>query len=119
MEYMMMLHSEEGGPAPEPGSPGFEEFMGRWMGFNQMLIDGGHWIGGASLAPSDTATTIIKAGGERSGTTDGPFAETKEQIGGYYVFSADNLDQALDIAAQVPIDDGYVEVRPIAFRPDA
>lgn len=118
MEYMIMNHTVETA-GPEYGTPEFEAFMGRWMEYNQMLIDGGHWIAGASLAPSDVATTLQKSGGSVTATTDGPFAETKEQIGGFYLIVAPDLDKALELAAAMPIDDGALEVRPVAFRPDA
>lgn len=118
MEYMILNHAAET-PGPDYGTPEFEAVMGRWMSYNQMLIDGGHWIAGASLTPTDTATTVRKADGSVAGTTDGPFAETKEQIGGFYVIDADDLDKALELAAAMPVDDGALEVRPIAFRPDA
>jgi len=113
---MIINHTVEGS-APTPGSPEFEAFMGRWMAFNQMLIDNGHWISGASLAPSNTATTVRKANGE-STIMDGPFAETKEQLGGYYVVEAANLDAVIEIANLMPIDTGSVEIRPVAFRPE-
>ncbi len=118
MEYMILNHTAET-PGPDYGTPEFEAVMGRWMAYNQMLIDGGHWIAGASLAPTDAATTVQKSGGSVSGTTDGPFAETKEQIGGFYLIDAPDLDKALELAAAMPIDDGALEVRPVAFRPDA
>ena len=120
MEYMIMLYSEEGGrPDFAPGTPEFEEMMGAWMAYNQMLIDGGHWVGGASLAPTEASTMLNKAADGSETITDGPYAETKEQIGGYYLVEAEDLDQAMDLARQVPIDVGRFEVRPIAFRPDA
>ena len=118
MDYLILNHREDT-PGPEYGTPEFEEFMGRWMAYNQMLIDGGHWIAGASLTPADVATTVHKSAGTVSSTTDGPFAETKEQIGGFYLISADDLDKALELAAAMPVDDGSLEVRPVAFRPDA
>ncbi len=118
MEYMIMNHTVETA-GPEYGTPEFEAVMGRWMGYNQMLIDGGHWIAGASLTPTEAATTVHKAGGSVEATTDGPFAETKEQIGGFYLIEAVDLDKALELAAAMPVDDGALEVRPIAFRPDA
>ena len=71
MEYMIINHTVEN-ESPEPGSPGFEAFMGRWMAFNQMLIENGHWVSGANLAPSETATTVKKGDGG-STITDGPF----------------------------------------------
>lgn len=120
MEYMITNYyaaSDEDGPAP--GTPEFNEMMGAWMAYNQKLIDGGHWVGGASLAPPDTATTISLADGVKTGTTDGPFAETKEQLGGFYLIEAKDLDEAIALAAQMPIGTGSLEIRPVAFRPDA
>lgn len=117
MDYMILNHTVET-PGPDFGTPEFEEMMGRWMAYNQKLIDGGHWISGASLAPSDTASTVQKSGGDAS-ITDGPYAETKEQIGGFYLISAADLDEALALATEMPLDDGNLEVRPVAFRPDA
>ena len=115
---MILLHSDENA-APDfaPGTPEFDEMMGEWMAFNADLAKGGHMIGGASLAPTGTATTLHKSP-EGNSTTDGPYAETKEQLGGYYVIEAADLDEALAIAARVPIPSCSVEVRPIAFRPE-
>lgn len=119
MEYMILLHSDESA-APDfaPGSPEFDEMMGEWMAFNAELIESGNFIGGASLAPTPAATTLHKSP-DGTSTTDGPYAETKEQLGGYYVVEAADLDEALAIAARVPIPQGSFEVRPIAFRPEA
>lgn len=120
MEYMIMLYSEESpGPGFEPGSPEFEAIMGEWMAFNQTLIDNDQMIGGASLAGTDTATMLTKNADGSETVTDGPYAETKEQLGGYYVVSADTLDDAIDIARRIPMPVGKFEVRPIAFRPGA
>jgi len=119
MEYMILNHSDRTTAGPTPGTPEFNEFMGRWMAYNQMLIDGGHWVAGASLAPPDTGTTLHKSGGTVTATTDGPFSEAKEQIGGFYLIEATDLDQALELAAAMPMDTGALEVRPVAFRPDA
>jgi hypothetical protein len=71
-------------------------------------------LGGEQLAPVDTATTVRVQNGETL-TTDGPFAETKELLGGFYLFEADNLDTALELAARVPAArrGGAVEVRPL------
>jgi hypothetical protein len=117
MDYMITLYSDENTPMPEPGTPEFGAFMGAWMAYNQTLIDGGHWIAASNLMPTMTATTIRKSTGAQT-TTDGPFAETKEQLGGFYLISATDLDQALALAAQIPME-GSIEVRPVAFRPDA
>lgn len=117
MEYMIINNSTET-DSPAPGSPEFDAFMGRWMSYNQMLIENGHWVSGASLAPSNTATTVGKVDGQAT-IIDGPFAETKEQIGGYYLIEATDLEKAIELATAMPIDTGSVEVRPVAFRPDA
>jgi hypothetical protein len=119
MDYMITLYSDENFEMPEPGSEAFNAFMGEWMAYNQRLIDGGHWIAGASLAPTSTATTITKTFGAAPTLTDGPFAETKEQLGGFYLISAKDLDEAIALATDVPIPVGSFEVRPVAFRPDA
>ncbi|MEO1064843.1 MAG: YciI family protein [Actinomycetota bacterium] len=117
MEYMIINRRIETNDGPAPGTPEFGEFMGRWMAYNQRLIDGGHWVAGASLAPSETATLVHKSGGDAS-VLDGPYAETKEQIGGFYLIEAADLDEALELASAMPVDDGTLEVRPVAFRPD-
>ncbi|MEE9417065.1 MAG: YciI family protein [Acidimicrobiales bacterium] len=117
MEYMIINNSAET-DTPAPGSPEFEALMGRWMAYNKMLIENGHWVSGASLAPSNTATTVLKVEG-RATVLDGPFAETKEQIGGYYLIEAADLDKAIELATAMPIDTCSMEVRPVAFRPDA
>jgi len=118
MEYMIILNSDESAvPDFAPGSPEFETMMGEWMAFNAELIEAGNFIGGASLAPTATATTLHKSP-EGNSTTDGPYAETKEQLGGFYLIEAADLDEALAIAARVPIPYGAFEVRPIAFRPE-
>jgi hypothetical protein len=119
MEYMILIHSDETVEMPAEGTPEFGEMMGHWMAYNQQLIDGGHWIAGASLMPTVTATIIRKSFGAEPAITDGPFAETKEQLGGFYAIKAADLDEALRLAAAIPIPVGSLEVRPIAFRPDA
>jgi hypothetical protein len=74
-------------------------------------------VGGAQLQPAATATTVRVENGETL-TTDGPFAETKEVLGGFYLFEADNLDAALEVAARIPAArmGGTVEVRPLVMR---
>lgn len=104
---------------PAPGETGFEETMGAWAAFNQRLIDGGHWIAGAMLQPTSTATTVRKQFGAQPAILDGPFAETKEQLGGFYLVTASDLDQALELVAAIPMPVGSFEVRPVALRPDA
>lgn len=119
MEYMILIHRDETFELPAEGTPEFGEMMGQWMAYNQTLIDGGHWIAGASLMPTTTATTVRKSFGSAPAITDGPFAETKEQLGGFYLVRAADLDEALSLAAAVPVPVASIEVRPVAFRPDA
>ncbi len=74
-------------------------------------------VGGSELSPIDTATTVRVQNGETL-TTDGPFAETKEVLGGFYLFEAENLDDAIAVAARIPAArHGSVEVRPVVERP--
>ncbi len=118
MDYMILIHSDETA-VPERGSAQFEQMMAGWMAYNQSLIDGGHWISAANLQGVATATTVTKRPGSPPAITDGPYAETKEQLGGFYLISAQDLDQALELAARLPLPAGSIEVRPVAFRPDA
>ena len=116
MDYMFLINVDETqGPPGDPAAEGFEEMMAGWFAYNQMLVDGGHFVAGASLQPSSTATVVHNATGT---VTDGPYVETKEQIGGFYVVSARDLDEALELAAKMPAP-AAVEVRPVMFRPDA
>ncbi|MEZ5408361.1 MAG: YciI family protein [Acidimicrobiales bacterium] len=119
MEYMILIHTDEHAERPGPGMPGFDEMMAGWMAYNQRLIDGGHWIAGASLQPTATATTVHRSGDAAPAVTDGPFVETKEQLGGFYMVSADDLDQAIELASAIPLPFASFEIRPVAFRPDA
>ncbi len=103
-QYVVLLYEDEagwqaGGPAAEAGLAAHKAFGEKYGSF----LRGGH-----ALQPTSTATTI------RDGVvTDGPFAETKEALGGLYVIEAEDLDQALAVAKDVPAPFGGVEVRPI------
>jgi len=119
MEFMILIYGDESSPRLAPGDPGFDEYMGSWMAYNQSLIERGHWVGGANLAPTSSATTLRLTPGQATEIVDGPFAETKEQFGGYYLISAENLDEAIALARELPMDNGSLEIRPVAFRPDA
>jgi hypothetical protein len=112
MKYMLLFVGEEGGwddVSPED----MQEGMKLWQDFEQQLVDAGAHIAGEGLQPSATATTVRRDGDERI-VTDGPFAETKEQVGGFYLIDVANLDEALEWAKKVPIGDGQsTEVRPV------
>jgi len=118
MKYLALIYDVEDA-GPEPGTPAFDTYMERWHAADNAFREAGVLVGGEALQPSATSTRVRIRGGKTE-TMDGPFAETKEQLGGYYLFECDNLDEALKYAAMIPVDDtGTVEVRPImAFSED-
>jgi hypothetical protein len=112
MNYLILIASDETAN-PRPGSPEFDTWMADWTLYNQRLVDSGHFVAGAGLMPTTTATTVRKAGGTTE-VVDGPFAETKEQLGGFYVVTATNLDEALALAEEIPLSVCSLEVRPLS-----
>jgi hypothetical protein len=115
MRYAILIYdTETANPSPEPPDPAvWGEIMGDYNGYTQMLKDTGRYLGGEALEPVTTATTVRVLDGKRV-TTDGPFAETKEALGGFYLVEAKDLDEALDLAAQCPgAKVGSIEVRPV------
>jgi hypothetical protein len=115
MRYAILIYdTQTANPSPEPPDPAvWGEIMGDYNGYTQMLKDTGRYLGGEALEPVTTATTIRVQDGKRV-TTDGPFAETKEALGGFYLIEAKDLDEALDVAAQCPgATLGSIEVRPV------
>ena len=118
MDYMILLHTDENAPRPAPGTPEFDAYMADWFAYNQQLKESGNWIAGGSLQPTATATTIRRSA-DGSTITDGPYIETKEQLGGFYLIRAQDLDEALTLAESVPLPEASIEVRPINVRPDA
>jgi hypothetical protein len=119
MEYMFLIHSDETFEMPAPDTAEFTAMMAQWAAYNQTLTDGGHFVSGANLVPSTATTQVVKAFGQQPSVVDGPFIESKEQMGGYYLVRADDLDQALELAKAIPIPQATIEVRPVAYRPDA
>ena len=90
-----------------------------WLEYTAAAQEAGVYEGGAGLLPTETATTVRKREGERL-VTDGPFAETKEQLGGYYLLNCADLDEALEWAGRIPnVSKGSVEVRPVFETPEA
>ncbi|HEX6050791.1 MAG TPA: YciI family protein [Gemmatimonadaceae bacterium] len=90
-----------------------DSIMGDYFQFTDDIRKSGHYVGGEALQPTQTATTVRVRNGKVS-TTDGPFAETKEQLGGYYLIEAKDLNDAIQVAARIPgARHGCVEVRPI------
>ena len=107
MKYMFLLFNEE---RAEDYTP---EAMAPWMKFGEDAAKVATQISSAALQFSSTATVVSVRDGKRI-TTDGPFADTKEQLGGFYVYDCANLDIALDLAAKIPwAPTGHIEVRPV------
>lgn len=112
MQYALLIYTDES-LDPAPDSPEAAEIFQRYWSFTEDITNEGVNKGGEALHPVDTATTVRVRNGEIQ-LTDGPFAETKEQLGGFYIVEADDLDQAAAIAARIPgAEIGCVEVRPI------
>ena len=90
-----------------------KKLMGEYFAFTEEVKKSGKLVAGDALQPTHTATTVRVRDGKRL-TTDGPFAETKEQLGGYYLVEAKDLDEAIKLSAMIPgAKDGSIEVRPI------
>ena len=107
MKYMLLLFNEESDGEMTP------EAMAPWMKFGEDSAKLATQTAGEALHPSSTATVVSVRGGKTI-TTDGPFGETKEQLGGFYVFDCENLDVAIKLASMIPwAPTGHVEVRPV------
>jgi hypothetical protein len=91
-----------------------DKIMQKYGEFVQGIVKSGHYRAGAKLGPSSTATTVREKNGKPV-ITDGPFAETKEQLGGYHLVECENLDEAISIALRIPTIPvgGSIEVRPV------
>ena len=116
MQYLLLIYGAPGA-GPEPGSAEAQAEFGRWFAYTDELQKAGVYVGGNPLQDNDTATSVRVRDGERL-VTDGPFAETKEHLGGYYLIDVPDLDTAVDWAGKMPnITYGTVEVRPIMEIP--
>ncbi len=116
MRYMLVLIGDEhtNKAAAELSPEEMQAMIEPWSAFGAEIVEAGVYVAGEALQPSPTATTLEHApGGERI-VSDGPFAETKEQIGGFYLLECSDLDEALAWAKKVPVREGNsVEVRPV------
>ena len=112
MRYLLLIYTSEA-TDPKPGSPEFNEMMPGYAIFTQDVQQRGLFQSGEALQPTVTATTVRVRNGERM-VTDGPFAETKEQLGGYYLLNCKDLDEAIELAARIPgAQAGSIEIRPV------
>lgn len=112
MHYMVLIYENEAQSSavtPEEN----QKILDEYMEFTKSIEQSGHLKGGDALQPTSTATTVRVRDGKQL-VTDGPFAETREQLAGYYVIDARDLDEARSIAARIPgARYGSIEVRPI------
>jgi hypothetical protein len=112
MRYMLLIYGDErawANASPEDQKAGFDAYDA----YTKWLAEKGWMQGGDPLTSTDQATTV-RVQGTETVTTDGPFAETKEQLGGYYILECENLDQAIEAAVRCPgARNGSMEVRPI------
>jgi hypothetical protein len=109
---MCLIYTAENA-GPQPGSPEWGPFMQGYNSFTEEMRTSKRMVAGDALQPISTATTVSVRNGKTI-TTDGPFAETKEQLGGYYLLDCKDLDDAIAQAAKIPsAAHGRIEVRPI------
>jgi hypothetical protein len=115
VQYMLLIYTEPGSwesHSEEERNAMYEEYFA----LSRRLRERDKLISSHELQPSSTATTVEVRDGEKA-VTDGPFAETKEVLGGYYLIEAESLDEAIDWASQIPsARHGKVEVRPVVMR---
>jgi hypothetical protein len=115
-QYLLAVHMVEGQPLPSEAE--MQQAYQDVDVFNRELMASGNWVFGGGLLPPDTAT-VVRAQGGKVIMTDGPFAESKEQIGGFWVIKADDLDVALEVAGRGSEACGRpVEVRPFQDMPE-
>jgi hypothetical protein len=112
MKYLLTIYNDESGwreVTPEQSG----QIMAAYEAFGRAATEAGVMLGGEGLQPTSTATTVRVRDGETV-TSDGPFAETREQLGGYYLLDCRDLDDAIGWAARVPgAQQGSIEVRPV------
>ena len=112
MKYLLMIYSDETADVKRPAAEQERE-MQAYFAFTEEVRKAGAFVAGDALHPTGTATTVRIRGGKLT-TTDGPFAETKEQLGGYYLLECKNLDEAIQWAAKIPhASIGSIEIRPV------
>jgi hypothetical protein len=112
-KYLYLIHGDEAAMAT--ATPEDWQLMMKAHGefAEQVASRGGEILGGEALAPTATATTVRRQMAGEPVVTDGPFAETKEALGGFYLIEAKDLDQAIEFATILPVATGGVEVRPV------
>ncbi len=116
MQYMLLIYEDERVFGDDKDNPALQDIVQKHMSFAESL--GVTLVGGAGLKPTPMATTVRTSGGAKT-IHDGPFAETKEQLGGYYLVDVPDLDAAIAIARRIPMAaDGSIEIRPVLDSDD-
>jgi hypothetical protein len=117
MQYMLLIYGDETSlmdASPEDQATGAQA----WVDYTQWLKEEGDHVAGDALHPTASATTLRFDADGKTLTTDGPFAETKEQLGGFYLITARDLNEAIQVAARIPSARlGSIEIRPIREFP--
>jgi hypothetical protein len=114
MKYMLLIYTD---PSAYTDEAAVAKMKGEYLAFTQAIVESGELVAGDALPGPDTATCVRLRGGHLA-ATDGPFVETKEYLGGYYVVDVKDLDRAMEMAAQIPDSrTGAVEVRPVMDMP--
>jgi hypothetical protein len=112
MHYALLIYANEQDWANQSEEESQAQYQ-EYMAFTKDVVDRGIQKAGEALQPTATATTVRVRDGETL-TTDGPFAETKEQLGGFYIVECKDLDEAIEVAARIPdVRRGSIEVRPV------
>ncbi|MBX2884325.1 MAG: YciI family protein [Granulosicoccus sp.] len=113
MQYMLLIYSDSS-LGPVPGTEEFGKMIADYQEFTEEVKESGALVSGDALQDTTTATTVRAPAGGSVTMTDGPFAETKETLGGYYLLDCKDLDEALAYAAKIPTAAyGSIEVRPV------
>ena len=111
MQYMLLIYEDERLYGPNKSGPAMQEIVAKHMAFNKEL--GARRVGGAGLQATSAATTVRTGNGAKT-IHDGPFAETREQLAGFYLIDVPDLDAAIAVAKKVPVlQDGAIEIRPL------
>ena len=114
MRYMLLINSPEQAPSADATPEQIEAEMAPWIEYTNAMVEAGVFQAGDPLQGPETATTIRVRDGETL-TTDGPFAETKEVLGGYYILDVEDVDEAIEWARRCPAAEyGSIELRPIS-----
>jgi len=111
MQYMLLIYGAEDS-GPEPGTAEFGTYMQGYEDFTNKVMEDGKFVSGEALQPVNEAITLCVRK-DKTQTIDGPFIETKEQLGGYYLLNCENIEEALSYAAMIPdAQTGHIEIRP-------